>query len=656
MAEYKASDIQVLEGLEAVRMRPGMYIGSTDSRGLHHLLWELVDNAIDEAANGHASQVSVTLHIDGSATVEDNGRGVPVGIHPQLGVSGVEVVYTQLHAGAKFDNSQYGYSGGLHGVGAAVVNALSTWLICEVCQDGYLYRQEFQSQKDDKTHKVRPGMPVGPLTKMDVTRKRGTKTSFMPDPTVFEEVSFQFDKVDRRLKELAFLNAGVKIVLLDERAREEGRLKKREYLYAGGLCDFVQYLNEEKNPLHPSPILLEGDKEGVLFGCAIQYTDAYSESLYSYVNNIPTSEGGTHETGFKAALTRVFNDYARQTGLLKEKDNNLSGEDFREGITAVLAVKLRSVQFEGQTKTKLGNSEVRPIIEALVTEKLTLWLEDIKNAPTAAAILEKAVQAARVREAARKAKDIARKRSSIEGAQLVGKLAACTGRRAEQNELFIVEGDSAGGTAKQARRREFQAILPLRGKPLNAEKKRLDEVLANEEFRTIIAALGTSIDEDFDIEGLKYHKIIILSDADQDGAHIRAILLTFFFRYMKELVASGHVYIGQPPLYRVSRGKETIYAYNDKELAKVTQNMGKGYSIQRYKGLGEMNEGQLWETTMNPEKRTLLQVTIEDGAEAERILTTLMGDKVEPRKAYISQYAAFNRQDTFGGRKEGQDA
>nr|MDD6335832.1 DNA gyrase subunit B [bacterium] len=581
MGEYKASDIQVLEGLEAVRRRPGMYIGSTDARGLHHILWEIVDNAVDEAANGYATQILVTLHADGSASVEDNGRGIPTGIHPQLGVSGVEVVYTQLHAGAKFDNRQYGYSGGLHGVGASVVNALSEWLVCEVGRDGRLWRQEFRTLIDEKTGKVLAGHPMGPLEDIGPTRRKGTRTTFMPDATVFEEASFSFDKVERHLREVGFLNAGVRIVLTDERVKEDGKPKKREFLYAGGLSDFVSYLNEGKNPLHPVPITLEGEKDGISVSCAIQYTDGYTESLYSYVNNIPTAEGGTHETGFKAALTRVFNDYARQVGILKEKDANLSGEDFREGITVVLALKMHSVQFEGQTKTKLGNSEARPAVEAVIAEKLQLWLEDIKNSLVAAAILEKAAQSARVREAARRAKETARRRSSIEGAQLVGKLAASTGKKPELNELFIVEGDSAGGTAKQARKRQFQAIMPLRGKPLNAEKKRLDEVLENQEFRTIIAALGCGIDEDFSIDALKYHKIIILSDADQDGAHIRSILLTFFFRYMKDLITAGHVYIGQPPLYKVSRGKVVRYCYDDKELAIATKEIGRGYALQR---------------------------------------------------------------------------
>ena len=647
MSTYNAGDLQVLKGLDAVRMRPGMYIGTTGSRGLHHLLWEIVDNSIDEAANGYADTVRVTLHKDGSASVEDNGRGIPVDKHPQLGISGVEVVYTQLHAGGKFSGKNYAYSGGLHGVGASVVNALSEWLVCEVYSDFSLYRQEFASVVDEKTGKIVSGKPMTPLVRVGNTRKKGSKTTFLPDKRVFEDITFHHDVVDRRLRELAYLNKGVTIVLTDERLSKDER--ETTYCYAGGIVDYVRYLNAEKDPLHEDVVYLEGGKDDFFFRCAFQITDGYTESMFSYVNSIPTGEGGTHETGFKAAYTRAMNEYARRAGLLKEKDANLTGEDYREGMTAVLVCYVKNPQFEGQTKGRLGNSEVRPLIEGLVYDQLTLYLEDLSHQETAEKLLEKARAAAAVREAARKAKDIARQKSSLEAAPLVGKLASCTGRRPEENELFIVEGDSAGGSAKQGRDRRFQAILPLRGKPLNAEKKRLDQVLMNEEFRSLITALGTGIGEDFKIGNLKYHRIIILADADQDGAHIRAILLTFFYRYMKELVQEGHIYIGTPPLYLVKKGQMSEYVYDDKALPAAVKRMGKGYAIQRYKGLGEMNPEQLWDTTMNPAHRTLVQVTLEDAAQAERMVTILMGDKVEPRRLYISQQANFNKVDSFEG-------
>ena len=496
MAKYQASDIQILEGLDAVRMRPGMYIGSTGPRGLHHLIWEIVDNAIDEAMNGYASEISVTLKKDDSCEVSDNGRGIPVDIHPQLGVSAVEVVYTQLHAGGKFDNKSYAYSGGLHGVGASVVNALSEWLVVDVFQDFSHYQQRFESVEDKKAGKIISGRPAAPLSKIGNTRKRGTTVCFKPDPRVFEETSFNGDQVRRRIRELAYLNQGVTFRFTDERVKDAEK-RTIEYRYEGGLADFVKYLNADKNEIG-EPILLEGKKEGTMLRVAIQYTDSYTENLFSYVNNIPTGEGGTHETGFKAAITKVFNDYARRLGALKEKDNNLSGEDFREGMTSVIAASVQKPQFEGQTKGRLGNTEVRPIVEAIVTEQLALYLEDLKHQDLGQRIIEKAVQAARVREAARKARDVARQKNQLEAAPLVGKLSSCTGRDASKNELFIVEGDSAGGSAKQGRDRRFQAILPLRGKPLNAEKKRIDQVLANEEFRSIITALGTGIGEDFD--------------------------------------------------------------------------------------------------------------------------------------------------------------
>ena len=642
---YSAVDIQILEGLDAVRMRPGMYIGSTGSRGLHHMIWEIVDNAIDEAANGYATEITVTLKRDGSCEVTDNGRGIPTDIHPQLGVSAVEVVYTQLHAGGKFNDKNYAYSGGLHGVGASVVNALSEWLVVDVYQNYAHYQQRFESITDPKTGKIVSGHPMAPLAKIGNTRKRGTQVCFKPDPRVFEDTHFQSDVVRRRVRELAYLNKGVKFIFTDERARDADK-RVFEYCYDGGIADFVQYLNTDKTPI-TEPIVFEAMRDGLLVRVAIQYTDSYTENIYSFVNNVPTPEGGTHEIAFKTAVTKAFNDYARRIGVIKEKEANLSGDDFREGMTAVVYAGVKNPQFEGQTKGRLGNTEVKPVYEAVCLEKLSVYLDDLKHQEFAQRIVEKAVKAAKVREAARKARDIARTKNALEAAPLVGKLSSCTGKKAEQNELFIVEGDSAGGSAKQGRDRHFQAILPLRGKPLNVEKKRLDQVLANEEFRSLITALGTGIGEEFDITKLKYNRVIILSDDDQDGAHIRAILLTFFFRYMRELVTEGHVYIGMPPLYKVARGGKTIYCYDDNALPAAIKSIGRGYTLQRYKGLGEMNPEQLWETTMNPDGRKLMQVTIEDLTEADRRVTVLMGDKVEPRKAYISAYANFNKQDDF---------
>ncbi len=670
---YGAQNIQVLEGLDAVRMRPGMYIGSTGSRGLHHMLWEIVDNAVDEAMGGFAHDIRVTLHKDGSASVWDDGRGVPVDEHPTLKLSGVEVIYTRLHAGGKFNNENYRYSGGLHGVGGSVVNALSAWMTVDVFRDFRHYQMRFESRFDPDQKKVVAGRPVGPLVTVGNTRKRGTLVRFLPDDKVFETTVFNGEAVARRLRELAYLNRGVSITFTDERenapvqtvadasdeldesdedvssgqaAPEHTHAGTQTFRFDGGIVDYVKYLDADKTPLFDEPIYLEGARDDILFSIAIQYTDSYTENVFSYVNNIPTGEGGTHETGFRAAYTRVMNDFARRLGALKDKDNNLGGDDFREGMTAVMLAMVKNPQFEGQTKGKLGNTEVRPAVEAIVTQQLTAYFEDLKHQELAQQLVEKAVRAAHVREAARKARDVARTKSALEAAPLVGKLSSCTGRTPEKNELFIVEGDSAGGSAKQGRDRRFQAILPLRGKPLNAEKKRLDQVLSNEEFRSIITALGTNIDESFSLKGLKYHKVIILSDADQDGAHIRAILLTFFYRYMRELITEGHVYIGMPPLYRVARGNKVEYVYDDAELKALTRGI-KNYTIQRYKGLGEMNPEQLWATTMDPEARKLLQVTIEDAALVEKRVTVLMGDKVEPRREYISQNANFSREDSF---------
>lgn len=640
---YTSNELQVLQGLDAVRLRPGMYIGTTGVKGMHHILWEIVDNAVDEAANGFADRVEIIINKDGSATVRDNGRGIPVDIHPQLNVSGVEVVYTQLHAGGKFNSKNYSFSGGLHGVGASVTNALSKWLKVQVVRDNKKYAMEFHSYYDKQADKIQSGIPVAPLACIDenCNEPTGTCVTFLPDDQMFGNSVFSYETINKRVKELAFLNKGVSFILSDLRVEdEEGKPLREEYLYKGGLSDFVRYLNENKTALH-SPIYFKGDNGSVFVEFSIQMTNGYTENIFSYVNNIPTPEGGTHETGFKSAITKVFNDFARERKLLKDKEANLLGEDFREGMTAVLSIKMNNVQFEGQTKTKLGNVEAKSAVELITQQGLLEYLK--QEASNGEKLVGKAIAAAKVREAARKAKEITRQKNTIANANLIGKLSSCTSKEYDKNELFIVEGDSAGGSAKQARSRKYQGILPLRGKPLNAEKKRIDQVLENQEIRSIISALDTGIGEEFDISSLKYDKIIILSDADQDGAHIRCILLTFFYRYMKELLVEGHVYIGMPPLYKVWKKDRVVYAYDDADLPNCISEVGKGYTLQRYKGLGEMNPEQLWETTMNPASRTLMRVTVEDAAEAERLLTTLMGDAVEARKAYIIDNANFNK-------------
>ncbi|MBZ4652981.1 MAG: topoisomerase subunit [Peptococcaceae bacterium] len=620
--EYNASQIQVLEGLEAVRKRPGMYIGSTSSRGLHHLVYEIVDNSIDEALAGYCDKIEVTIHKDNSVTVTDNGRGIPVERHPQMDKPALEVVLTVLHAGGKFGGEGYKVSGGLHGVGASVVNALSQWLEVKVKRDGKIHHQRYER-----------GKPVNELKVIGTTEGTGTSISFLPDPTIFEETEFDLDILTHRLRELSFLNKGIKIILKDERNNE-----KLVFQHDGGIIDFVKYLNKNKDTLHPKPIYFASEKEGTEVEVALQYNDGYVENIYSFANNIHTTEGGTHESGFKSALTRVMNDYARKYNLLKDGNANLTGEDIREGLTAIISVKIREPQFEGQTKTKLGNSEVRGITEGIVNEGLSTFLEE--NPSVGRKIIEKAINAARAREAARKARELTRRKNALENTALPGKLADCSTRDPAMSELYLVEGDSAGGSAKQGRDRRFQAILPLRGKIINVEKARLDKILANEEIRSMITALGTGVGEDFDLDKARYHKIIIMTDADVDGSHIRTLLLTFFYRYMRPMVESGYVYIAQPPLYKVKKGKEEIYLYSDKELEKTTSKMGKNnYSIQRYKGLGEMNPEQLWETTMNPEKRTILKVSLEDAMAADEIFTILMGDKVEPRKDFIMTHA-----------------
>jgi len=628
---YDENQIQVLEGLEAVRKRPGMYIGSTTSRGLHHLVWEIVDNAIDEALAGACDHVRVTINKDDSITVADNGRGVPTGIHPKMGIPTVEVVYTILHAGGKFGGEGYKVSGGLHGVGASVVNALSEWMQVMVKQKGQVFVQEYDRGVPRYSLKT-----VGDMEEGDST---GTIVTYKPDSQIFTETTtHEYTILENRLRELAFLNGGLKITLKDER---EGQEKEDEFFYEGGIASFVEYLNKGKEVLFNPPVFTSGEKEGIIAEVALQYNDSYSkDNIFSFANNINTHEGGTHESGFKSALTRVINDYARRNNMLKESESNLTGDDVREGICAVVSVKVPEPQFEGQTKTKLGNSEVRGIVETLFADKFMTFLDE--NPSTAKKIIEKSLLAYRAREAARKARELTRRKSALEVSSLPGKLADCASKDPAESEIFVVEGDSAGGSAKQGRDRSIQAILPLRGKIINVEKARLDKILSNNEIRAIITALGTGIGDDFNIEKARYHKIVIMTDADVDGSHIRILLLTFFYRYMKDLIKAGYVYIAQPPLYKISRGKTVTYAYNDRELEAKMEEMGRtGINIQRYKGLGEMNPEQLWETTMDPESRTLLQVSIENAAQAEMLFDQLMGDKVEPRRDYIETHAHY---------------
>ena len=625
--EYGADQIQILEGLEAVRKRPGMYIGSTSSRGLHHLVSEIVDNSIDEALAGFCDTVEVVMNKDNSITVKDNGRGIPVEINHKAGIPAVEVVFTVLHAGGKFGGGGYKVSGGLHGVGASVVNALSTWLEVRVYTDGKIYKERFEK-----------GLVAEPLSIIGETDRTGTTVDFLPDPEIFEETVFDFNVLKQRLREMAFLTKGLKIILIDDREEEPNKL---EFHYEGGIIEYVEYLNKNKTPIYNNIIYCEGEKNDVYVEVAMQHNNTYNEAIYSFVNNINTPEGGTHLSGFKSALTKTFNEYARKNKLLKENEENLSGDDIREGLTAIISIKLTDPQFEGQTKQKLGNSEARGAVDSVVSERLTYYLE--QNPSIAKTTCEKAVLAQRARDAARKARDLTRRKSALDSMSLPGKLADCTDKNPENCEIYIVEGDSAGGSAKTARSRETQAILPLRGKILNVEKARLDRILGNKEIQAMITAFGTGIGEDFDISKLRYHKIIIMTDADVDGAHIDTLLLTFFYRFMPELIKGGYVYLAQPPLYRIERNKKEVYVYSDEELDNVLNEYGRdgNNKIQRYKGLGEMDADQLWDTTMDPEKRVLLQVFYDDNqaSEIDLTFTTLMGEEVEPRREFIEENA-----------------
>jgi DNA gyrase subunit B len=634
--DYTARQIQVLKGLEAVRKRPGMYIGSTAARGLHHLVYEVVDNSIDEAMAGYCTKIEVTIHEHDSITVVDDGRGIPVDIHPEEKVPGVELAMTTLHAGGKFDKSSYKVSGGLHGVGVSVVNALSQWLEVEISRQGKRYHQRY----------IR-GIKETELVELGKTKDRGTTVRFSPDPAIFTELEFNSATLSNRLRELAFLNKGLRIVLRDERPLNGKEPREEEYYYEGGLASFVEYLRGSRQPLHPKIIYFETSRPEAEIELAMQYDDSFSENTHTFVNNINTHEGGTHLTGLKAALTRTINDYGRKNNLFKKAEDGLSGDDCREGLTCVLSVKVMEPQFEGQTKTKLGNSEVRGAVEAAVNEQLAIFLDE--NPKAAKGIIEKALQAARAREAARKARDLARKKSALESGVLPGKLADCSISDPSLCELYIVEGDSAGGSAKQGRDRSYQAILPLKGKILNVERARIDKILSNDEIRAMITAIGSGIRDDFALKSLRYHKIIIMTDADVDGAHIRTLLLTFFFRQMPELIEAGHIFIAQPPLYRVHKGKQEFYAYTEAERREYIRRIGngkggepgKGVGIQRYKGLGEMNPEQLWKTTMDPDTRTLLRVDIQDGAMASRLFDELMGSDVEPRKIFIEKNARY---------------
>ena len=627
--EYGADQIQILEGLEAVRKRPGMYIGSTSSKGLHHLVYEIVDNAVDEALAGFCDTVKVYINEDNSITVRDNGRGIPVGINKKKEIPAVEVVFTILHAGGKFGGGGYKVSGGLHGVGASVVNALSTWLEVDIFHEGKIYRQRYER-----------GKVMYPLKIVGDTDKRGTEVRFLPDPTIFEETVFDFSVLKQRLREMAFLTKGLKIVLKDKRPEENVALT---FHYEGGIREYVEYLNKSKEVLYPQVIYCEGKKGDVVVEVALQHNDSYNEGVYSFVNNITTPEGGTHLAGFRSALTKTFNDYARKNKLLKDSEQNLTGDDIREGLVAIVSIKIPEPQFEGQTKQKLGNSEARGAVDSVVSEQLTYFLE--QNPNVAKIICEKAVLAQRAREAARKARDLTRRKSALDGMSLPGKLADCSDKDPQNCEIYIVEGDSAGGSAKTARSRATQAILPLRGKILNVEKSRLDKILVNNEIRAMITAFGTGIHEDFDITKLRYNKIIIMTDADVDGAHIATLLLTFLYRFMPDLIKEGHVYLAQPPLYKVEKNKKVWYAYSDEELNKILTDIGRdgNNKIQRYKGLGEMDASQLWETTMDPEKRILLRVNMDDDAASELDMTfdTLMGDRVEPRREFIEANAKY---------------